>query len=44
MIEKIQVLEQKSDMAQLTGFEDGDTERIINLTTNQTVKKGLVEI
>ncbi|MFT3751392.1 MAG: TonB-dependent receptor [Paludibacter sp.] len=41
MIEKIQVLEQKSDMAQLTGFEDNDTERIINLTTKPSRRKGV---
>lgn len=41
MIDKIQVLEQKSDMALLTGFEDGDTERIINLTTKSNRRKGL---
>lgn len=41
MIDKIQVLEQKSDMAQLTGFEDDDTERIINLTTKPNRKKGV---
>ncbi len=41
MIEKVQVLEQKSDMAQLTGFEDDDTERIINLTTRPNRRKGL---
>ncbi|GAB1414944.1 TonB-dependent receptor [Paludibacter sp.] len=41
MIEKIQVLEQKSDMAKLTGFEDEDTERIINLTTKSNRKKGV---
>ncbi|HEY6914688.1 MAG TPA: outer membrane beta-barrel protein, partial [Paludibacter sp.] len=41
MIDKIQVLEQKSDMAQLTGFEDNDTERIINLTTKANRKKGV---
>lgn len=41
MIEKIQVLEQKSDMAQLTGFEDGDTERIINLTTKSNRRQGV---
>jgi hypothetical protein len=41
MIEKIQVLDQKSDMAQLTGFEDGDTERIINLTTKPNRRKGV---
>lgn len=40
MIDKIQVLEQKSDIAQLTGFEDGDTERIINLTLKPNRKKG----
>ena len=41
MIEKIQVLEQKSDMAQLTGFEDDNTERIINLTTKPNRRKGV---
>lgn len=41
MIEKIQVLEQKSDMALLTGFEDGETERIINLTLKPNRKKGM---
>ena len=41
MIEKVQVLEQKSDMAQLTGFEDNDTERIINLTTKPNRKRGI---
>lgn len=41
MIEKVQVLEQKSDMALLTGFEDDDTERIINLTTKPNRRKGI---
>ncbi len=40
MIDKVQVLEQKSDMALLTGFEDNDTERIINLTFKANRKKG----
>lgn len=40
MVDKIQVLEQKSDMAQLTGFEDDDTERIINLTTKPNRRNG----
>lgn len=40
LIEKVQVLDQKSDMAQLTGFEDNDTERIINLTFKPNRKKG----
>lgn len=41
MIEKIQVFEQKSDMAQLTGFEDNDTERILNLTTKPSRRSGV---
>lgn len=41
MIDKIQVLEQKSDMAVLTGFEDDDTVRIINFTTKANRKKGI---
>ncbi len=41
MIDKIQVLEQKSEMAQLTGFEDDETERIINLTTKPNRRKGV---
>lgn len=40
MIDKIQVLDQKSDMAQLTGFEDNDTERIINLTFKSSRRRG----
>ena len=41
LIDKVQVLEQKSEMAQLTGFEDDDTERIINLTFKESKKKGM---
>lgn len=41
MIEKIQVLEEKSDMAKLTGFEDDETERIINLSTKPNRRRGL---
>lgn len=41
MIEKVQVLEEKSEMAKLTGFEDDDTERIINLTTKPNRRKGI---
>ena len=40
VIDKIQVLDQKSDMAQLTGFEDNDTEHIINLTFKPNRRKG----
>jgi len=41
MVEKVQVLDQKSDMAQLTGFEDNDTEKIINLTTKPNRRRGI---
>jgi len=40
LIDKVQVLDQKSDMALLTGFEDNDTEHIINLTFKPNRKKG----
>ncbi|HET9571798.1 MAG TPA: outer membrane beta-barrel protein [Bacteroidales bacterium] len=41
MIATIQVIDQKSEMAQLTGFEDENTERIINLTIKPNRKKGV---
>lgn len=41
MIEKIQVIDEKSDVAKMTGFEDDDSERIINLTLKQDRKKGV---
>ena len=41
MIDKIQVIDEKSDMAKLTGFEDDETERIINLSLKQNRKQGL---
>lgn len=41
MINKIQVIDEKSDMAKLTGFEDDDTERIINLQLKENRKKGM---
>jgi hypothetical protein len=41
MIDKVQVLDQKSDVALLTGFEDNNTERIINLTTKANRRKGV---
>jgi len=41
LIDKIQVIDQKSDMALLTGFEDDNTERIINLTFKPNRKKGI---
>ena len=41
MIEKVQVIEEKSDMAKLTGFDDDESEHIINLTLKKDRKKGL---
>ncbi|MBO5818716.1 MAG: outer membrane beta-barrel protein [Bacteroidales bacterium] len=41
MVEKIQVIDEKSDMAKLTGFEDDQTERIINITLKKNRKKGI---
>jgi len=41
MIDKIQVIDEKSDMAKLTGFEDDDTERIINLSLKKDRKRGV---
>lgn len=41
MVEKVQVIDEKSDMAKLTGIEDDDTERIINLTLKANKKKGM---
>lgn len=37
MVEKVQVVNRKSDLAQLTGVDDGEEETVINLT----VKKGM---
>ena len=41
MIDKVQVLDEKSEMAKLTGFEDDETERIINLTLKPNRKRGV---
>ena len=41
MIEKIQVIDEKSDMAKLTGFEDDEGERVINLSLKKDRKKGV---
>ncbi|MDR3217728.1 MAG: outer membrane beta-barrel protein [Dysgonamonadaceae bacterium] len=40
MVEKIQVFDRKSDMAQLTGFDDGEEETIINLTVRPGMAQG----
>lgn len=41
MVDKLQVLDRKSDMAQMTGFDDGDDETVINLTIKKNMKQGL---
>ncbi|MGM9760731.1 MAG: outer membrane beta-barrel protein [Parabacteroides sp.] len=40
MIDKIQVLDKKSDMALMTGFDDGEEETVINLTVKPGMKQG----
>lgn len=40
MVDKIQILDKKSDMAKLTGFNDGEEETVINLTIKPEMKKG----
>ena len=40
MIDKVQVVEKKTDEAILTGVEDGETETIINLVTKKNASKG----
>lgn len=40
MVDKLQVLDRKSDMAQMTGFDDDDEETVINLTVKKGMKEG----
>ncbi|MBS1513322.1 MAG: outer membrane beta-barrel protein [Bacteroidetes bacterium] len=40
-IDKVQVYDKQSDQAQLTGFEDGNYEKTINLKLKQDKKKGM---
>lgn len=40
MIDKLQVLDKKSDMAQMTGFDNGEEETVINLTVKPGMKQG----
>ena len=40
MVDKVQVVEKKSDLAILTGVEDDDPETIINITIKAGMKKG----
>lgn len=41
MVEKIQVHDKRSDMANMTGFDDGDEETVINLTVKPGMKQGV---
>ena len=41
MIEKIQVLDEKSETSKMTGFEDDETSRVINLTLKKDKKQGM---
>lgn len=40
MIEKLQVVDRKSDLARLTGVDDGEEETVINLTVKKGMKNG----
>lgn len=42
MVEKLQVYERKSEMAQLTGFDDGEEETTINITVREGMKQGII--
>ena len=41
MVDKVQVMERRSDMSQMTGFDDGDEEAVINLTVKPGMKQGI---
>lgn len=41
VISKLQVLDKKSDMSQMTGFDDGEEETVINLTMKPDMKEGM---
>lgn len=40
MIEKLQVVDRKSDLARMTGVDDGEDETVINLTVKKGMKNG----
>jgi len=42
MVEKLQVLDRKSDMARMTGFDDGEEETVINITVKPGMKQGFM--
>ncbi|MBO4454050.1 MAG: outer membrane beta-barrel protein [Paludibacteraceae bacterium] len=41
MIDKVQVIDEKSEMSKLTGFDDDEGEKIINLTLKKDRKRGV---
>lgn len=41
MIQKLQVLDKKTEMAEMTGFDDGEEETVINLSVRPGMKEGL---
>lgn len=40
MVDKLQVIDRKSDLARLTGVDDGEEETVINLTVKKGMKQG----
>ena len=42
IVEKLQVIEKKSDLEELTGIDDGERETIINLTIKEDKKRGWI--
>ncbi|MDR2058121.1 MAG: outer membrane beta-barrel protein [Dysgonamonadaceae bacterium] len=40
IVDKLQVFDRKSDMARMTGFDDGEEETVINLTIRPGMKQG----
>ena len=40
MVDKLQVIDRKSDLARLTGADDGEDETVINLTVKKGMKNG----
>lgn len=40
MIDKVQVVDRKSDLARMTGVDDGEDETVINLTVKKNMKNG----
>lgn len=41
MVDKLQVLDRRTDMSMMTGFDDGDEETVINLTVRPGMKQGV---